>query len=178
MPLRCVVDTNVATTANALNVSAGAACMAASAKALQAVMKSGHVFVDDGRRIIDEHRANLSDKGQPGPGDAFLRWLLTNEWNARRVTRVAITPRKGDAEDFVELPAPPDGVVYDRSDRKFLAVAAAHADRPPILQSFDSKWWGWTDALRAIGVSIHFLCEHEIAKKHAAKHGPTKKKSR
>ena len=34
------------------------------------------------------------------------------------------------------------------------------------------------EALRAVGVSIHFLCEHEIAKKHTTKHGPSKRKRR
>jgi hypothetical protein len=83
---------------------------------------------------------------------------------------VSITPRSDDDEDFEELPSP-EGVVYDRSDRKFLAVAAAHREHPPILQAFDSKWWGWQAALARIGVTIHFLCEHDIAKKHREKIG-------
>ncbi len=41
----------------------------------------------------------------------------------------------------------------------------------PILQSLDSKWWGWRKALAAHGVSIHFLCRDEIAAKHNAKMG-------
>ncbi len=81
-----------------------------------------------------------------------------------------ITPKADDDEDFEELPLP-DGIEYDRSDRKFLAVAAAHAEHPPILQSFDSKWWGWRDALAKIGVTIRFLCEDDIAKKHREKLG-------
>jgi hypothetical protein len=59
--------------------------------------------------------------------------------------------------------------MYDPSDQKFLAVAAAHPDRPPILQALDSKWWGWQSALGAIGVTIDFLCPGEIAAKHADK---------
>jgi hypothetical protein len=171
VPLRCVVDTNVMTTANSANTGAPATCVVASAKALQAVMTAGHVFIDDAGRIITEYRANLSAKGQPGPGDAFLKWLLTHEWGSEKVTRVPIT-LAGEEDDFVELPNPSDGTVYDRSDRKFLAVAAAHTERPPVLQSFDSKWWGWRVALSEIGVSIHFLCEHHIAKKHREKMGP------
>jgi hypothetical protein len=171
VPLRCVVDTNVTTTANGANPGASAACVVASARALQAVMAKGHVFIDDGGRIVAEYRANLSARGQPGPGDAFLKWLLTHEWGGEKVTRVAITPAEHDAEDFAELPAPSDGTFYDRSDRKFLAVAAAHAEHPPILQSFDSKWWGWQAALAEIGVTIHFLCEDEIAEKYRQKMG-------
>lgn len=169
--MRCVVDTNVATTANRLNKGASEACAAASGRALQAIMDGGHVFIDTKRLMIEEYNRNLGRKGQAGPGTAFLKWLLTHEWSASRVTQVPITPRARDPEDFEELPPPSAGVRYDRSDRKFLAVAAAHPEHPPILQSFDSKWWGWQKSLAASGVKIHFLCPGEIAKKHIKKMG-------
>ncbi|MFO7180611.1 MAG: RNA ligase family protein [Pseudomonadota bacterium] len=171
VPLRCVVDTNVITTANANDGDVPASCVLASAAALQAVMAKGHVFLDDGFRILQEYIANANARGEPGPGDAFLKWLLTHEWDAARVTHVPITEVEGDATSFVELPAPRDGTVYDPSDRKFLAVAAAHPEHPPVLQSFDSKWWGWRAALAEIGVTIHFLCEDAIEKKYDEKMG-------
>jgi hypothetical protein len=171
VPLRCVIDTNVTTTANGANAGAPLSCILASVKALRDVMVKGHVFIDDGGRIVAEYRANLLAKGEPGPGDAFFRWLLTHEWGGERVTHVQITPTTVDDEDFDELPKPPAGTVYDRSDRKFLAVAAAHADHPPILQSYDSKWWGWRATLSASGITIHFLCEHDIAAKYQEKMG-------
>ncbi len=171
VPLNCVVDTNVATTANRMNDGASAACVAASARALQDVMRGGHVYVDNGGEIVREYCKNLRRSGEPGPGDAFLKWLLQHEWGGQRVTRVSITAKQNDAEDFEELPSPDDSTVYDRSDRKFLAVAAAHDRRPHILQSFDSKWWGWKASLAKCGVTIHFLCQTEIAKKHAEKMG-------
>jgi hypothetical protein len=167
----CVVDTNVATTANAINGGAPAACVVASARALQQVMTRGHLYIDAEKRIITEYRRNLSAKGQPGPGDAFLKWLLTHEWNDQQITRVPLTPKADDPEDFNELPAATDGTVYDPSDRKFLAVARAHPDHPPILQAFDSKWWGWQSALREISVNIYFLCPKEIAAKYHEKMG-------
>jgi hypothetical protein len=172
LPLRCVVDTNVCTTANRVNNGASMDCVVNSGRALQAVMERGHVFIDDKLRIVGEYRRNLNAKGQPGPGDMFFKWLLTHEWGGERVTKVTITPKDGDPEDFVELPAPKDGTTYDPSDRKFLAVAASCDEKPPILQSFDSKWWGWQSALREIGVTIHFLCVGDIQEKHKKKMGP------
>jgi hypothetical protein len=139
-------------------------------------MKGGHVFIDDDGRIVAEYRANLNARGQPGPGDFFLKWLLTHEWSGERVTRVAITPKAEDPEDFEELPQPPKGTSYDRSDRKFLAVAAAHTPHPPVLQSFDSKWWGWQESLAEHGIKIHFLCRDEIEEKHGKKMGKKKRK--
>lgn len=172
MPLRCVIDTNVATTANGMNDGAPIDCVAASAHALQSVMQGGHVFVDAGGRITAEYRGNLRAKGEPGPGDAFLKWLLTHEWAGDRVTRVPITAKDDDEEDFAELPEPPSGTIYDRSDRKFLAVAAASPEHPPILQAFDSKWWGWQTALAKARVTVHFLCPRAIEQKHREKMGP------
>lgn len=172
LPLRCVVDTNVATTANGANPGAPQDCVVSSAKALQAVMVEGHVFVDEAGAIAREYRVNLGASGQPGPGDAFLKWLLTHEWGEQRCTRVPITPKDHDQEDYNELPTPGDGTSYDRSDRKFLAVAAAHPDHPPILQSFDSKWWGWRRALEKAGVSIQFICPDAIEAKYQQKMEP------
>jgi hypothetical protein len=79
-----------------------------------------------------------------------------------------LTQKQGAQGDFDELADPPQGVHYDPSDRKFLAVAAAHKERPPILQALDSKWWGWQAALATIGVKIHFLCP-EIEQKYGEK---------
>jgi hypothetical protein len=162
------VDTNVAMVASGLHDGANPACVAASARALQALMTAGHVFVDDGGLIVAEYRKNLNAQ-QPSPGGAFLKWLLTHEWAGQKVTRVRITAKDQNPDDFHELPPPPDGVRYDPADRKFLAVAAAHASHPAILQSLDSKWWGWRDALHAVGVTIHFLCPDDAAALYATK---------
>lgn len=167
--MRCLIDTNVLVTANGANDAASAICAANSAKAVQEVMTTGHLFLDAGGRIIEEYRNNLAPYGPPEVGNTFLKWLMTHEYDPSRVTLVAITPRADDPSDFQELPAPPKGVEYDPSDRKFLAVAAAHPEHPPILQALDSKWWGWQDALEDAHVSVHFLCRDEIAAKHAEK---------
>lgn len=169
LPLRCVVDTNVATTANGANPAASAACMAASAIALEQVRRSGHVFVDAGGLIFKEYLRNLRPKGEPGVGDAFMKWFLDNHYNPARCTRVPITQTAED--EFAELPTPADGTHYDGSDRKFLAVAAAHPEHPPILQSFDAKWWGWQAALATLGVRIHFVCPEDIERQHDKKMG-------
>lgn len=163
--MRRVVDTNVPVTANGTNDAASSRCAAACARVLQRIMREGHLFVDAGGAIVEEYRHNLSAFRDPRAGNAFMKWVLTNEWNPARVTRVAVTPA-GDDQGFQELPIPPDGVHYDRSDRVFLAVAAAHPEHPKIVQALDSKWWGWQDALKTAGVTIHFVCAAEIEAKY------------
>ena len=169
-PVRCVVDTNVVATAEGANPIAGADCRSASAAALLAVMRRGHLFLDNAGLIVAEYLGAVR-AGQPEAGGAFVRWVLQNQWVEAKVSRVAVTPRTDAPTAFHELPPPIAGITYDRSDEKFLAVAAAHPERPPVLQALDSKWWGWQDSLRACGVTLYFLCPDEIKAKYHEKMG-------
>ena len=51
---------------------------------------------------------------------------------------------------------------FDPDDRKFIAVAVAHLEQPPILQAVDSQWWDFRDAFRRNGVTVKFICEEDI----------------
>jgi hypothetical protein len=68
--------------------------------------------------------------------------------------------------EFKEFPAAPGLATFDRSDRKFVAVACAHPSRPHILQATDAKWVGWSAPLARAGVHVRFVCEHEIRAKY------------
>ncbi len=56
-------------------------------------------------------------------------------------------------------------IFSNRSDRKFVAVANAHPDKPPIMHATDSKWWAWKDALKDVGITVHFLCPDYVKAK-------------
>ena len=64
--------------------------------------------------------------------------------------------------DFQEFPTDPALADFDPDDRKFIAVALAHAENPSILQAVDSAWWTYRDALRQNGVTVDFICEDDI----------------
>ncbi|MEO5367276.1 MAG: hypothetical protein H7831_13190 [Magnetococcus sp. WYHC-3] len=76
-------------------------------------------------------------------------------------------------DSYKEFPAHDDLKGFDISDRKFVAVANAHPERPPIVQAGDSKWWGWNDALAEVGITVQFICpqyaETTFAKKMGTK---------
>jgi hypothetical protein len=163
-----VVDTNVPLTANGA-ATASAACMRACVDSLIELMSDRRrIAVDDGWRIIREYMNKLRPSGQPGLGDRFLKWVLTNRENPYRCEQVTIHPR-GNAEDFEEFPRVPGLEGFDPSDRKFVAVANAHPGRPPILQGVDSKWWGWREALATAGIPVSFLCPAEVQAAYEAK---------
>jgi hypothetical protein len=165
---RCVVDTNVPLTANG---GEDLKCRLACVQALHAMMKSGHLVIDDKFRILNEYKHKLSPSGQPGVGDAFLKWALTNHANPERCSRVVITPKPEDSRDFEEFPSDEALSSFDPADRKFVAVSCAHPERPPILQATDSKWWGLREVLAACGVNVSFLCPEHIEELHERKSG-------
>ena len=105
-------------------------------------------------------------RGQPGVGDRFIKWVHDNRWSLPDSDRVAIS-RNGDSYD--QFPAHDGLKNFDRSDRKFVAVANAHPEKPPILQATDSKWWGWKDTLAKVGITVHFLCPEYVKAKYAKK---------
>lgn len=166
----CVVDTNVPILANDEG-SAGPACRLRCVKEVERVMQRGRILLDTEWRILKEYMHKLSPSGQPGLGDAFLKWVLTQQANPEICKYQSITPRRSASEDYEEFPRDPALAEFDAADRKFVAVAAAHPENPMVLQGFDSKWWGFRKALEGVGVAVNFLCPEEIESKYDEKIG-------
>ena len=160
------MDTNVAITANGNN-HMSTECAVVCKHALNQLMQSGRLVIDDQWKILGEYMNKLHSQGQPGLGDAFLKWVLTHQTNAKKVEMISVTSQKdvsGNAS-YKEFPNDIGLVDFDPSDRVFIAVAASHLDRPPILQAADSKWLGkWNTALLNAGINVDYLCEQELQK--------------
>jgi len=160
LPKKCLVDTNVPKIAN---LSKGVAdipgelaeCVLACVEAVDYVQKRGSLVLDDGDEIYDEYRGQLSLSGEPGVGDRFMLWVHDNRWKFADEDRVVINQ---DGVSYREFPDHDGLSNFDRSDRKFVAVANAHPEKPPILQATDSKWWGWKEPLEEVGITVTFLC--------------------
>jgi hypothetical protein len=165
-----VIDTNVPIAASERSGQASPACIRACQEAILEVLQDKRRLVlDDAGRIIQEYRQNLSPSGQPGLGDQFLKWVFTNWANPERCVLVAIAVKADAPADFEEFPKVEGLDDFDPSDRKFVAVANAHLEKPPILQALDSKWWGWREALASAGIIVHFLCETEVKETYERK---------
>ena len=155
-----IVDTNVPKTANrgrdtAAIPPAEVKCILACIEAVTKVVSNFSLVLDAGDEIFTEYRRQLHLSGLPGIGDAFVKWVHENRYLLPDESRVAITPN-GDSYD--EFPAHDGLTSFDRSDRKFVAVANAHPEKPTILQATDSKWIGWESPLAECGISVEFLC--------------------
>lgn len=160
-PKKCIVDTNVPLTANWAVDSTPIPgdridCVMVCIEAIEHVVGTPNCLVlDAGDEIYNEYANKLSRSGQPGMGDMFMKWVHDNRWKLADANRVSIT-KNGDS--YVEFPDRTDLVGFDRSDKKFVAVANKHPSHPPILQAVDRKWWLYKDALQKARIRVHFLC--------------------
>jgi len=143
--------------------------LACEAALLDVLQDRQRLVLDDKWRIIGEYRHKLSPLGQSRLGDMFLKWVLTNWANRARCDLVGLTARDESSGDFEEFPGAPGLETFDPSDRKFVAVSNAHAEKPPIVQALDSKWWGWKEALRSAGITVEFICPGEVQAAYAKK---------
>jgi hypothetical protein len=160
-----VVDANVPIVANgeADHVS-DPKCVLASLAALRKLTKGGTLLLDSAGLILKEYRdsRHLRLSGQPGAGDAFVKWAHDNQANPRRCRRIAVTPNPDNDTDFVPFPDDPALAGFDRSDRKFVAVALASGSDPEILNATDSDWWHYRVVLEGHGVKVTFLCPDQM----------------
>ncbi len=160
--MKCIVDTNIAIVANQRDdAPASPDCVLRCIALLDEFQHDQRrLVIDDNWHILGEYQHNLCSTGQPGVGDAFLRWVLTNRANPCRCELVHITPLNvhQDHQSFAEFPNTPDLQGFDRSDRKFVAVALAHPERPLIANAPDSDWWNYRDALAAHDALVEFVC--------------------
>lgn len=172
-PKLCLVDTNVAKTANLATQPDAASdvpdeCVLACIEAMEHVKNKNGLVIDAGDEIYDEYHRQLSMSGQPGMGDRFMKWVHDNRFKLPDSQRVEITKKD---ESYNEFPTHDGLTNFDNSDRKFVAVSNAHPDKPTILQATDSKWWGWKDALGQCGITIQFMCADYIQTKYQEKMG-------
>jgi hypothetical protein len=162
-----VVDTGVPLVANGqANEEVGnasPACVMACTRVLHEITQNGGLVLDSLGEIVEEYGHKLLKKGQRGPGDEFLIWVFTHQWNPAKCERVAITRNNPAPPYFDEFPRSEGLRQFDPSDCKFVATANAHPAKPPILVSVDSDWAFAKTALEDAGIKVHELCPKDLA---------------
>lgn len=158
-----VVDTNVAFVASGYAPQADAACINACVQRLHAITRTGGLLIDDLGLILEEYTKRLGYAGQPGAGEAFVKWAHSNQSTPEVVKKIRITRgAPGEWRLFREFPADPRLEKFDPDDQKFVAVAIASGEHPLILNAVDSDWWHHLPALRELDVNIEFVCPQHL----------------
>jgi len=155
-----VVDTNVLLVANEQHEDVSPEGIIACVQRLERLRKSGCIVLDDGYEILREYGQKTKPNTGNRVGDAFLKWLLQNTGDPQHVAQVHIVKHAG--RGYVEFPDDAELHDFDHADRKFVAVAVVHPNRPQILQGSDSKWIDWSKKLLAHGINVEFLCKTDV----------------
>ena len=156
-----LIDTNVLRVANDTAAERyGPACVLAATDLLEGIRDTGTLALDANGAIVAEYLNNANAAGMPGVGDAFLQWVLTYQASPPWCEPVAITPHPD--RGWKEFPDAADVADFDPSDRKFVAVALTHPDRPHVHNATDSDWLHHRDALAGHGVTVVFVCPEEM----------------
>jgi hypothetical protein len=153
-----VIDTNVLIVANERADQAGPDCVINCINALKKARERQITVIDSEERIFEEYFRHMSRSGEPGLGDKYAKGLFDHQFDETHGERVTINEKHGDQDNFEEFPEDPRLLRFDRSDRKFVAVARASENRPIILNATDSDWWIFRSLLGEYGVEIDFLC--------------------
>lgn len=157
-----VIDTNVLLVASQRHEGVSPQCVQTCVERLLRIRQSEQVVVDDAFRILGEYQNKLDPDRGKSVGEAFLKWLLQNQANRNRVHRITLTERA--ANDYTEFPDQALAAEFDPPDRKFVAVAHAHPNKPAVLQATDSKWLRWHARLQTHGVRVEFLCPQDVCR--------------
>jgi hypothetical protein len=166
--MKAVIDTNVLLVANQQHPEVSAECVEACIRRLQAIQRSGVVVIDDGFRVLGEYQKKTSLNPPKGVGDVFLKWLLRQAGSSTQVELVPLIEHSPD--NFAEFPDPELESEFDPPDRKFVAIANTHHEKPPIWQAADSKWLNWWPSLHASGVRVEFICPDDVCQFYQAKY--------
>lgn len=155
--MKCILDTNV---------PVKAACVKTDfdeeeEKLIQACNKFIHEFIKnpDSKLVLDmdweianEYRRNIKDEGM---GQQFLIWL--NTYMARMDVTEDMIKLERQGDEYVAFPKTEELKDFDLADRKFIALALSHKEKPPIIQAADGKWLAFKDVLKNYGINIEFL---------------------
>jgi hypothetical protein len=155
-----VIDTNAWAVAEGMHDGASEDCMRTCLGLLNQVDSGVQLAVDEGDRIFTEYLATLRASHTAGLAVKLAERLYRTRWGGVSCKLICITPLSDPAGSFAEVPETVRD--FDVDDQKFLAVAAAEGNTPPIFQALDREWWDRRTDLAAAGFDVQFLCAADL----------------
>lgn len=154
-----ILDTNVLLVADGKSTAA-LACVRAAKSQLEDIQQHGGLVLDASFLILKEYGNKLSPIGPNTLGNAFIKWVLQNRANPLFCEQVPLETTEDGS--FTAFPNDPALAGFDLSDRKFVATALTHPERPVIINATDTDWHHHREALAHNGVQVEFICPDEM----------------
>ncbi len=149
-----IVDTNVIVVANRQNFKVVQNCVDACIKFLIEAKDNSVVLIDRGDEIRKEYSDNLKTGRPYQLGAQFLFHILQQMGNDAHVRIVDLGKHRDGS--FSDFPKVPELANFDRSDRKFAALA--RKTRTAVTNAVDGDWADSRIALKNNGINVSFLC--------------------
>ena len=151
-----MLDTNVLIVANNRGAKLADTCVDACVDCIDRLVKGKDVLhLDTSGDILAEYGNHMGFGTPQGVGDQFFVYAMTFQGTPAFCSLVKINP---DPEtEYAEFPDDPALTTFDRSDRKFVAVAIASNVKPTIYNAADSDWAHHAAALSK-HVTVEELC--------------------
>lgn len=153
--MKAVVETNVCIAANGRSTHANVTCQLACVEFLERLVSHksrDQIFLDDSGLILDEYKKHLHYKGQPGVGDVFFKYLHDHMYVSDKIMLVHVSQLEDEQRGFLELPVNR----FDKSDRKFLAVALV--GKATVVNALDTDWHEQAAFINFLSVPVKQLC--------------------
>lgn len=151
-----IIDTNVFCVANGQHDTVSVSCATECMECLGEICekKAFFVFIDDEGEILREYIGAIDGKRPYGVGGQALVWMIQNQYNPRRVHRVSLS--RDACGNFVDFPSDNRLLRFDKSDKKFAALAKK--TKTPVTNAVDTDWKDYLSPLNDNGIFVNFLC--------------------
>ena len=113
---------------------------------------SSMLVLDMDWEILGEYRKRVK---KTDIGKQFFRWLYTYVNQMDVINDMVKLERTGG--EYTAFPKDKELEEFDHADRKFIALALSHNEKPPLIQAADGKWLGFAEKFKKYGIHIRFL---------------------
>ena len=140
MIAKYVVDTNVALFADRINEKCDnnleRACIQKSMEFIKALILGSEYIIalDTSWDILNEYRKNFT--ADKPIANEFFKWALL--MHNTHYQEVVVDIKKTSEYTYDEFPKIPELDTFDKSDRKFIAVAYKHPRKPSVVVAADT----------------------------------------
>ena len=153
--MKYVVDVNVPMVSDGKSPQATQQCVLNCVSFIERLKNSHKLILDSRSKILQEYTNKLSSRREDSLSREFFRWVMSIHADPAYCEKVNICPNR--QRGFDEFPTDNKLRRFHWDDRKYIAVAIAHSEKPEIAQAVDNKWRPFERDLRRHGVRILFL---------------------
>lgn len=167
--MKCILDTNVPVKAS----YAVTEYKDEELELIDACIKFIHDFINCAEsklvldldwEILNEYKRNIKTTAM---GNEFLKWVDAYIGRADFSKDIIKLEKKGN--DYLAFPENSELDSFDFADRKFVALAMSHDEKPDIIQAADGKWLEYVEKLKEYGIHIKFLNQDYAERKYKKK---------